>query len=133
MDLVTRWTPLADGVDVRPGQLGGRPVEVLVPRAAQPGRSVLYLHGGGFTIGSARTRRALATHLAAASGAAVHLLDYPLAPEHPFPAALDDAVAAYRELLGRGADPARTAVAGDSAGGWLVLTAELRNAPSLAG
>ena len=126
MDLVTRMTPLADGVDVRSGQLGGRPVEVMVPRDGDPSRSVLYLHGGGFTIGSARTHGALATHLAAASGATVHLLDYRLAPEHPFPAALDDVVAAYRELLGQGADPAGTALAGDSAGGWLALTAALR-------
>jgi len=125
LDLVTGMTPLAAGVDVRPGELGGRPVEVLVPRGGTEA-TVLYLHGGGFTIGSARTHRALATHLAAASGATVHLLDYRLAPEHPFPAALDDVVAAYRELLERGAVPARTALAGDSAGGWLALTAALR-------
>jgi epsilon-lactone hydrolase len=126
LDLVTGMTPLADGVDVRAGELGGRPVEVLAPRHGDASRRVLYLHGGGFTIGSARTHRALATHLAAASGATVHLLDYRLAPEHPFPAGLDDALAAYRELLHAGADPARTAVAGDSAGGWLALTAALR-------
>ena len=87
---------------------------------------MLYLHGGGFTIGSARTHRALATHLAAASRATVHLLDYRLAPEHPFPAALDDTLAAWRELLADGAEPARTGLAGDSAGGWLALTAALR-------
>ena len=126
MDLVTRMTPLADAVDVRSGQLGGRPVEVMVPRDGHPARSVLYLHGGGFTIGSARTHGALASHLAAASGATVHLLDYRLAPEHPFPAALDDALAAYRALLARGVDPAHIALAGDSAGGWLALTAALR-------
>jgi epsilon-lactone hydrolase len=126
LDLVTGMTPLADGVDVRAGELGGRPVEVIAPRHGDASRRVLYLHGGGFTIGSARTHRALATHLAAASGATVHLLDYRLAPEHPFPAGLDDALAAFRELLDAGADPARTAVAGDSAGGWLALAAALR-------
>jgi acetyl esterase/lipase len=125
LDLVTGMTPLADGVDIRRGELGGRPTEVVAPRHGGVG-DVLYLHGGGFTIGSARTHRALATHLAAASGATVHVLDYRLAPEHPFPAALDDAVAAYRELLDGGADPARTALAGDSAGGWLALAAALR-------
>jgi acetyl esterase/lipase len=126
LDLVTGLTPLADGVEVRGGRLGRRPTEVMVPRGGRPGRTLLYLHGGGFTIGSARTHRALATHLAVASGATVHLLDYRLAPEHPFPAALDDALAAYRELLRLGAEPARTALAGDSAGGWLALTAALR-------
>jgi monoterpene epsilon-lactone hydrolase len=126
LDLVTGMTPLADGVDVRRGKLGGRPMEVITPRHGDASRRVLYLHGGGFTIGSARTHRALATHLAAATGATVHLLDYRLAPEHPFPAGLDDALAAYRELLDDGADPARTALAGDSAGGWLVLAAVQR-------
>jgi len=123
LDLSTRMTPLAEGVEVRTGELAGRPTEVLVPRDGDAGRAILYLHGGGFTIGSPATHRALATHLAAASGATVHLLDYRLAPEHPFPAALDDAVAAYRELLTRGADPSRTVLAGDSAGGWLALAA----------
>jgi acetyl esterase/lipase len=126
LELVTRPTPLAPGVQVRPGELGGRPVETLVPTDAAPGRTVLYLHGGGFTVGSPATHRALATHLAAATGATVHLLDYRLAPEHPFPAALDDAYAAYRALLDRGAEPGRTALAGDSAGGWLALSLALR-------
>jgi acetyl esterase/lipase len=126
LDLVTGPTPPARDVEVRPGRLGGRPLEVLVPRDGDPARAVLYLHGGGFTIGSLTTHRALATHLAAASGATVHLLDYRLAPEHPFPAALDDTLAAYRELLSAGTDPRRTVLAGDSAGGWLALTAALR-------
>jgi epsilon-lactone hydrolase len=122
---VTRPTPLAVGVDVRPGTLAGRPVETAVP-AAGTGGTVLYLHGGGFCIGSPATHRALATHLAAATGATVHVLDYRLAPEHPFPAALDDAVAGWRHLVADGADASTTALAGDSAGGWLVLNAALR-------
>jgi acetyl esterase/lipase len=126
LELVTRPTPLAPDVDVRPGRLGGRPAEVLVPRGGDPTRTVLYLHGGGFTIGSATTHRALATRLAVATGATVHVLDYRLAPEHPFPAALDDALTAWRELVSGGADPERTALAGDSAGGWLALMAVLR-------
>jgi acetyl esterase/lipase len=126
LSLVTRLTPLAEDVSVASSRLGRRPAEVLVPAGGDPARTVLYLHGGGFTTGSPATHRALATHLAAASGATVHVLDYRLAPEHPFPAALDDVVAAYRELLARGAHPTRTALAGDSAGGWLALTAALR-------
>jgi monoterpene epsilon-lactone hydrolase len=125
LEVVTGATPLAPDVDVRPGTLGGRPVEMLVPRDGDPSRAVLYLHGGGFTIGSATTHRALATRLALTAGATVHLLDYRLAPEHPFPAALDDALAAWRELTDD-AEPSRTALAGDSAGGWLALTAAIR-------
>jgi acetyl esterase/lipase len=124
--VVTGPTPLAEGVTIRSGRLGRRPAETLTPSGGNPATSVLYLHGGGFTIGSPATHRALATHLATASGATVHVLDYRLAPEHPFPAALDDVLAAYRELLDRGAAPARTALAGDSAGGWLALSAALR-------
>jgi epsilon-lactone hydrolase len=125
LELVTRPTPLPDDVDVRPGRLGGRPAEVLVPRDGDSGGGLLYLHGGGFTIGSATTHRALATRLASATGTTVHLLDYRLAPEHPFPAALDDVVAAWGELA-EGTDPRRIALAGDSAGGWLALMAALR-------
>ena len=126
LELVTGPTPLPPDVDVRTGTLGGRPAEVLVPRDGVPGRRVLHLHGGGFTAGSPVTHRALAAHLAAATGATVHLLDYRLAPEHPYPTALDDVRAAWAELLDRGADPAATALTGDSAGGWLALTTALR-------
>src|SRR4051794_25003216 len=125
LELVTAPTPLPADVDVRPGRLGGRPAELMVPRDGDSGRAVLYLHGGGFTIGSATTHRALATRLAAATGATVHLLDYRLAPEHPFPAALDDALAAWRELSAT-VDPEAIALAGDSAGGWLALMTALR-------
>ncbi|WP_198597883.1 alpha/beta hydrolase [Blastococcus atacamensis] len=126
LDIVSATNPPAAGVDVRTGRLGGRPAEVLVPAATPTTGEVLYLHGGGFTTGSAATHRGLATRLAATSGAVVHLLDYRLAPEHPFPAALDDALAAYRELRERTDRPGRTVLAGDSAGGWLALTAALR-------
>jgi epsilon-lactone hydrolase len=126
LELVTRATPLADDVALGCELLGGRHAEVAAPAAGPDDRAVLYLHGGGFAVGSPATHRALATHLAAASGATVHVLDYRLAPEHPFPAALDDALAAWRQLLDRGADPARTAIAGDSAGGWLALATALR-------
>lgn len=125
LGMITRPTPLADDVAIRTGRLGRRPAETLVPADGDPGTALLYLHGGGFTTGSPATHRALATHLAAASGATVHVLDYRLAPEHPHPAALEDVLAAYWELLDRGASPARTALAGDSAGGWLAVTAAL--------
>jgi acetyl esterase/lipase len=126
LELMTRASPLAEGVALGCELLGGRHAEVAAPDSARGDRAVLYLHGGGFAVGSPATYRALATHLAAASGAEVHVLDYRLAPEHPFPAALDDALAAWRQLLDRGGDPARTAIAGDSAGGWLALATALR-------
>jgi epsilon-lactone hydrolase len=84
-------------------------------------RAVLYLHGGAYAVGSAATFREFASRLAAACGAPVLALDYRLAPEHPFPAALEDATAAWDHLLGTGLDPASVALVGDSAGGGLAL------------
>ena len=97
------------------------PAEWLRPPSAEPGRVVLYLHGGGYVIGSPRSHRHLAAAIASASHASALLLDYRLAPEHPFPAAVDDATAAYRWLLDQGIAPARIVIAGDSAGGGLTV------------
>ena len=108
----------------RPDELGGVGGEwVGVPGAT---RTVLYVHGGAYVGGDTRTYRNLAGRLAVRLGADVALVDYRLAPEHPYPAALDDAVAAYRALLDAGVDPARTAIGGDSAGGGLALATLLR-------
>jgi acetyl esterase/lipase len=84
-------------------------------------RCILYLHGGGYTTMSARTYRAVTSRLAVSSDARLFALDYRLAPEHPFPAALDDAMAAWRALIAAGTPICRIAVAGDSAGGGLAL------------
>lgn len=81
--------------------------------------TVLYLHGGGYVMGSCNTHRALGGAISRAAGAAVLLPEYRLAPEAAFPAAVDDAVACYRWLLARGHEPAHLAIAGDSAGGGL--------------
>jgi len=97
------------------------PAEWLLPPSATPGRVVLYLHGGGYVIGSPRSHRHLAAAIAGAAGARALLLDYRLAPEHPYPAAVDDAVAAYRWLLDQGIAPGGVVVAGDSAGGGLTV------------
>lgn len=83
--------------------------------------ALLYLHGGAYCIGSINTHRALAARLSAAAGLAVLLPGYRLAPEHPHPAAVEDALVAYRWLLDHGLAPSRLAVAGDSAGGGLAL------------
>jgi epsilon-lactone hydrolase len=107
----TRCTPVADG-DVRGVWISGK--------GADPANGVLlYLHGGGFVFGSRRTHRHFVAALSAASGRPALLLDYRRAPEHPFPAAADDALAGYRWLLARGYAPGRITVLGDSAGGHL--------------
>ncbi len=91
-----------------------------------PEQALLYLHGGGYVIGSASTHRGLTGHLAKASGCEVFTPDYRLAPEHPFPAALDDAEAAWMALIQRGFRPEQMAVAGDSAGGGLSVALAMR-------
>jgi epsilon-lactone hydrolase len=100
---------------------GGVKAEWVSAPDAEVGRAVLYLHGGGYVIGSINTHRSLAANLSRASKARVLVIDYRLAPEHPHPAAVDDSVAAYRWMLGQGLKPARIAVAGDSAGGGLTV------------
>ena len=87
---------------------GGVPAEWVAAPGIDTGRAVLYLHGGGYAIGSLNTHRRLAYDISAASGARVLVIDYRLAPEHPFPAAVDDAAAAWRWMLAQGLDPKRT-------------------------
>ena len=100
---------------------GGVTAEWVNADNASDSRVVLYLHGGGYIIGSSRTHRPMLAELSQASGARVLALDYRLAPEHPFPAPVEDSVTAYRWLLNEGFDPARISVAGDSAGGGLTV------------
>ncbi len=121
MDAASAGAPPPSGVEVTPGRLGDRPVEWLVPSGADRSAAVLYLHGGGYCVGSLDSHRGLAGRIALAAGVAVVSLDYRLAPEHPYPAALEDAVAAYGALVAGGVEPSRTAIAGDSAGGGLTV------------
>jgi acetyl esterase/lipase len=112
------------GTVVQHVTLGARHAERVSVGATERPRAVLYLHGGGYSVGSARLYRACAAHLAQASGAVVYTLDYRLAPEHPFPAALDDAVAAFHDLaVSQGYGAEHVAIAGDSAGGGLAVAA----------
>jgi acetyl esterase/lipase len=104
-----------------PADAGGVPGEWIATPSATTGRTLYYLHGGGYVIGSINTHRALIARLSAACEARAFAIDYRLAPEHPFPAAVEDAVTGYRWLLGQGVDPAGLAVAGDSAGGGLTV------------
>lgn len=113
------------GVQVKPAQLGNCPGEWLRPPDGDPKSVMLYLHGGAYITGSCQTHRGLTGHLAKAAGMDGFLLDYRLAPEHPFPAALDDALAAYLALHSE--RPTRAIVlAGDSAGGGLAIALALR-------
>lgn len=105
---------------VQPDDIGGVPGAWIGRQGQAENGVMLYLHGGGFVIGSLRSHRHLVAHLAAEAGLKAYFVDYRLAPEHPFPAAPDDALAAYRGLLDAGHDAAKIALAGDSAGGNLV-------------
>jgi len=99
----------------------GVDAEWIVAPGAAADLAVLYLHGGGYVMGSINTHRDMIRRISRAAQARVLALNYRLAPEHPFPAAVDDALAGYRCLLDRGLKPTRMAVAGDSAGGGLTL------------
>lgn len=99
------------------------PAEWVAAPGSDTDRAVLYLHGGGYVIGSCDSHRNLAYNISAASKARVLLLDYRLAPEAPFPAAVDDAANAYCWLLDEGFAPGRLAIGGDSAGGGLTVAA----------
>ena len=101
--------------------LNGAAVDTLRFPDSASDRVVLHYHGGGYIQGSAETHRAFGAELAWATRGTVHMSDYRLAPEHPFPAAYDDAVAAYRGLLDQGLAPANIVLSGDSAGGGLAL------------
>jgi monoterpene epsilon-lactone hydrolase len=103
--------------------VGGVPAEWISAPGANPAVVMLYLHGGGYVLGSMRTHRVMLGHLARASECKVLGLDYRLAPENPFPAPVDDTLAAYRWLLVHGYDPRKIVLAGDSAGGGLVVAA----------
>jgi monoterpene epsilon-lactone hydrolase len=123
-DRVPFRAKLAPGWRIRVEQnaaLNGEWIEPTAPSHAARRRHILYLHGGAFIAMSARTHRSLTSRLASGSAASLFALDYRLAPEHPFPAALEDAMTAYRALIAGGAEPSRMALAGDSAGGGLAL------------
>jgi acetyl esterase/lipase len=100
-------------------RMGGVPAEWTRAPGADDVGALLYLHGGGYCVGSVTTHRLLVSELSRACGIPALSLDYRLAPEHPHPAAVDDAVAAYRALLDAGTPPRRIAIGGDSAGGGL--------------
>lgn len=120
-DRAEKAFPISPDVAVEPVRAPAVSAEWLRPSSARASVAVLYLHGGGYVIGSPRSHRHLAAAIASGSSAPALLLDYRCAPEHPFPAALDDAVATYRWLLDQGLAASRLVIAGDSAGGGLTV------------
>jgi acetyl esterase/lipase len=116
---------LPSDVTVDKVNAGGVPSEWTSTPDADQGCAILYLHGGGYVIGSLDSHRHVAAEAGRAAGMRTLAIDYRLAPEHPFPAAVDDTVAAYRFLLNSGIPAKRIAIAGDSAGGGLVVGAML--------
>jgi len=94
MEAATTVLPLPEDAVYEPVDAGGVPAEWTSAPGAQPDRVVVYLHGGGYCVGSIKTHRLLVANISRASGARVLSVDYRLAPEHPFPAAVDDAAAA---------------------------------------
>ncbi len=120
-DMLTSHFQPGEDVRCEPVDAGGVPGEWITTPEAAHERAIYYLHGGGYTLGSINTHREMISRLSRAAGARALAIDYRLAPENPFPAAVEDSTAAYRWLLSTGVDPARLVIAGDSAGGGLTV------------
>ncbi len=118
--------PGDDSVTANRTALGGVPGWQFDPPNADPDRAILYFHGGGYAMGSTKSHIMIVTRLAKAAGCRLFFPEYRLAPEHLFPAAIDDCVEAYRALVQEMGDSRRIAFAGDSAGGGLVFAVMLR-------
>ncbi|KQQ97678.1 alpha/beta hydrolase [Massilia sp. Leaf139] len=123
--LLSPLMPGVRGLTFEQLRVGALPVEIVTPPRAGEG-ALLYLHGGAFCLGSPRTHRSITTRLARGAGVPVWVPDYRLAPEHPYPAALDDALACYDAMLAAGIPADRIVLAGDSAGASLALASALR-------
>lgn len=113
--------PLPEGTTIERVDANGVPGEWVIPANATDGRTLLYLHGGGYLVGGSEEVREMVARIAQAARARALVIDYRLAPEHPHPAAVEDAVTAYRWLIAQGTRPERLTVAGESAGGGLTL------------
>jgi len=119
MDALTAGVPLPEEVRYEPVDAGGVPAEWTTALESRADRAIVYLHGGGYAIGSVSSHRPLVTQIAREAKARVLSVDYRLGPEHPHPAAVEDACAAFRFVVDGGLAPQRVALAGDSAGGGL--------------
>ncbi|WP_054693055.1 alpha/beta hydrolase [Syntrophomonas palmitatica] len=117
----SRFGKLPDGIEVEPVSIGDMAAEWITPSQVLKDQVMLYFHGGGYVSGTCQSHRAIVAKFVRRSGLPALLFEYRLAPEHPFPAALDDAVIAYSWLLDQGISSSNIALLGDSAGGGLVL------------
>jgi monoterpene epsilon-lactone hydrolase len=121
MEQATAAAHLPKGATIEQVDAGGIPAQWVRLEGAPADRIIFYLHGGGYTTGSPNTHRQMVAYICRAAGASALSLDYRLAPEHPFPAAVEDGAAGYRWLVKQGFNPAKIAIAGDSAGGGLTM------------
>jgi epsilon-lactone hydrolase len=126
LDLVHVVAAEPTGVSYDEVRAGDRPAIWCIPERAKHDRVVVYFHGGGFVVQSVHSHRKLAGHLAKAAGCRVLLLDYRRAPEHTYPAQIDDVQHAFSWLIDKGLSPSRIAFAGDSAGACLAISATVR-------
>ena len=125
MDSWDKAHPVSDGVSVAVARVADVPVEWIAAPEAKDDGILLFLHGGGYVIGSPSSHRHLVANLSAETGLQGLLVDYRLAPEDPFPAAVEDALSVYASLLTHGYESEQIAIAGDSAGGGLVVATML--------
>jgi epsilon-lactone hydrolase len=122
LEALSGQNPIPPDVAIEKITIGDTSAEWIVAPNALQNKVFLYLHGGAYIMGSLNTHRDLAAKLSRSSSSRVLVIDYRLAPEHPFPAALEDALFAYRWLLSNGYDPDQIVIGGDSAGGGLTLS-----------
>jgi epsilon-lactone hydrolase len=120
-DKLADFLPAPDDIVSEPVDAGGVSGEFISAPGVDASRCIYYLHGGGYVIGSVGSHRILTYDLSKASGVRVLSMEYRLAPEHPFPAGLEDAVSGYQWLLDSGIKPEHVVIAGDSAGGGLAV------------
>ncbi|MDN3016026.1 alpha/beta hydrolase [Paenibacillus sp. BSR1-1] len=122
LEALSGLTPVASDISVEKTEIEGIPAEWVVAPNAVVDRVFLYLHGGAYIMGSCNTHRFLASKLSRSTTARVLVPEYRLAPENPFPAAVEDAVKVYRSLISSGISPEQIVIGGDSAGGGLTLS-----------
>lgn len=127
MDLAARWfLPRAKNMTVQPILMAGLKAERITPTGARHDKALYYLHGGAYALCSIETHRRMITKIAEAAGIAAFAIEYRMAPEHLYPAALEDSVAGFQYLLGEGYKPEDIIIAGDSAGGGLTAVTLLK-------